>query len=461
MKLFNELTLKFVKPNWAKSPEFGLIDTILENNPHLISMFKNDIILTEKENDFGRKDTPGVEQIVRAAIFKEMKGMDYRELEFAREDSKICALFIKLDMREPFSFQMFQKYISRIKATTLQDVLIEINKIAIKEGFEDISKIRQDTTVVETNIHYPTNNSLIWDCIKESHRLPGILQEEISTLSYRDYLKSAKKTYFKINVTKNADIRTKLFEKQLITFTKVINQTSNAIKKKSVSLIAGAIQLQMEKLIDLMELVYEAALVKEVYGAPVPNEDKIFSIYELHTDIIVKGSREVQFGHKINVATGKSNLIMDCEILRGNPSDKELFQPTINRVIENYGIVPRDSSADGGFATIKNSEYCIEKGIVNVVFNKVVGSLRNITSSLRQETMLKKWRSGIEAVISNIKRGFNLRVCNWKGWEHFQSKVMWSVLGYNFRVMTSMVLRKIKAMKEADQYHSTKLRLVC
>ena len=58
--------------------------------------------------------------------------------------------------------------------------------------------------------------------------------------------------------------------------------------------------------------------------------------------------------------------------------------------------------------------------------------------------MLKKWRSGIEAVISNLKRGFNLRVCNWKGWEHFKAKVMWSVLGYNFRVMSVLVLNKIK-----------------
>ena len=232
MKLFNELVLKFEKPNWAASPEFCLIDTILESNPHLIKLLKNDIIGKEKENNFGRKDTPSVEQIGRAAIYKEMKGLDYRELEFAQVDSRICATFIKLDMREPFSFQMFQKYISRIKASTLQKALVEINKIAIKEGFEDILKIRQDTTVVETNIHYPTNNSLVWDCIKESHRLLSSLKEEITTLNYRDYLKSAKRTYFKINVTKNPDKKKKLFEKQLITFTKVLNQTSNAIKKK-------------------------------------------------------------------------------------------------------------------------------------------------------------------------------------------------------------------------------------
>ena len=88
---------------------------------------------------------------------------------------------------------MFQKYVSRIEASTLQKLLVEINKIAIVEGYEDLSKIRQDTSTVESNIHHPTNNALVWDCIKESHRLLEQLSQEIDTLSFRDYIKSAKK----------------------------------------------------------------------------------------------------------------------------------------------------------------------------------------------------------------------------------------------------------------------------
>jgi len=250
-------------------------------------------------------------QIVRAAIYKEIKGYDYRELEFAQIDSRICATFIKLDERQPFCFQTFQKYISRISEDTLHKVLVEIVKIAVEEGYEDISKIRQDSTVVKSNIHYPTNNALVWDCIKESHRLLSHLKEEVGTFSFIDYTNSA-----------------------------------------------------------------------------------------------------------------KSNLIIDCHIPKGNPSDRILFTPTLDRVIENYGIIPRDSSTDGGYANKENSNYCESKGLVNIVFNKVVGSLQNIATSLKMETMLKKWRSGIEGVISNLKRGFDLRVCAWKGFEHFKSKVM-------------------------------------
>ena len=443
MNLYNDLVLKFEKSDWAKNPEFGVIDTILELHPEIYHIFKSDIIGNEDINNFGRKDTPTVEQIVRAAIYKEMKGYDYRELEYAQSDSRICATFIKLDMRSPFCFQTFQKYISRIKEDTLHKVLVEVIKIAADEGYEDISKIRQDSTVVKSNIHYPTNNSLVWDCIKESHRLLSHLKEEVGTLSFIDYTKSAKSTYFKINVTKSKDKQVDLFNKQLIAFTKAINQVSNIVKKKFDGLKAYIIVTELEALVPIMEQVYSMTYWQQIKGENVPNDQKLFSIYEGHTDIIVKGGREVLFGHKVNLTTGKSNLIIDCHIPKGNPSDTILFKPTLDRVIDNYGIIPRDSSTDGGYASKENSDYCRSKGLVNIVFNKVVGSLQNIATSLKMETILKKWRSGIEGVISNLKRGFDLRVCAWKGFKHFKAKVMWSVLAYNFRVLTNMTLHRI------------------
>lgn len=445
MKIFNGLLLKFEKPDWSGNPEFCVIDTILESRPDIILMLRSDIIGVEKASTFGRQDTPSVEQIARAAIFKEMRGMDYRELEYAQSDSRICEAFIKLEGRDPYSFQLFQKYISRINPESLHRLLVEINKIAISEGLEDVKSVSQDSTVVKTNIHYPTNNSLVWDCIKTSTRLLEQLKQEIDTLDFIDYTKSAKKTFYEINVNRKNKDRYDLFCKQLILFTKVINQTSNAIKKKSTSIIAWGIQEELTKLLSLMVQVYNVAYRKEINGEKVPSEEKLFSIYEQHTDIIVKGQREVLFGHKVNLAAGKSNLVLDCQVLQGNPADKSLYKQTIDRVIQNYEIVPRDSATDGGYACLANLEHAQKAGVVNIVFNKVVGSMQNIVSSLNMETRLKRWRSAMEAIISNIKRGFNIRTCSWKGWIHFQAKVLWSVLAYNFRVMTALILDRLKS----------------
>ena len=445
MQLFEPLRLKFEKANWAKNPEFGLMDTILEKHPELFDRLKKDIVEGNKVSEFGRKDIPSVEQIVRAAIYKELKQLEYRELEFDQIDSRICELFLKIDHGRVYSFQLYQKYISKIKAESLQELLVDLNKIAIAEGLEDIEKIRMDSTIVETNIHYPTNNSLVWDCIKESHRLLKQLHEEVNKLSYRDYTTAAKKTFFKINVTKGVDKRTALFEKQLITFTKCINQLSNVVKKKrGYSLLALQTIKSMQLLLPVMEQVYSMTERREINKEVVPGNEKIFSIYEQHTDIIVKGSREVQFGHKVNLTTGKSNLVLSCEVMRGNPADKSLYKPTLDKIKVDYLVTPRDCATDGGYASKDNLDYAQETGIINIVFNKIVGSIKNVASSLSMATRLKKWRSGIEANISNIKRGFGLFRCNWKGQAHFDAKVFWSVIGYNIRVMTSAVLSRLK-----------------
>jgi len=446
MKLFEPLMLKFENGNWASDPELGLMDTILEQNLWLIKLLENDITHGESDSKFGRKDSPSVEQIIRAAIYKEMKHLTYRDLEYHQEDSRICEQFVKINPCNPYSYQVWQKYISRITAEKLERFMIELNKIAIGEGLEDIQSFRQDATVVETNIHYPTNNSLVWDCIKECERLLKHLKEEIENFDYEEFKAKAKRTYFRINVSKNDEKNVKLFKKQLKLFTECINQVSNIVKKKweyGATVKAIGYIAALEALIPVMEKVYQMAERKEIYGEKVPVEEKIFSIYEQHTDIIVKGRRDVQFGHKINLGTGRSNLILTCGIYKGNPNDKDLYRGTIEKLIDNYGQIPESSTADGGFASKSNLVYSKEKGIVNVVFNKIRGSMQNIVNSTWIEKKLKRWRSGIEAVISNLKRGFQIRRCNWKGLEHYGQKIFWSIIGYNLRVMTGAILQNM------------------
>ena len=172
MKLLNDLRLKLEKPMWALDPELALIDTVLNENPGLYEVIAPDIMDLNRSSDKGRQDSPTVEQVVRAALYKEIKKLDYRELEYAQGDSRLCGAFIKLEGRSPFSFEVFHKYISKIQGESLRALMVEINRIMMgEEGIEDGKSLRTDSTVVETDIHYPTNNSLIWDCMKTSHRL--------------------------------------------------------------------------------------------------------------------------------------------------------------------------------------------------------------------------------------------------------------------------------------------------
>jgi IS5 family transposase len=426
--------------------ELAVIDTILDENPRLYEIVGADLLELNKSSKRGRQDSPTVEQVVRAALYKEIKKLDYRGLEYAQEDSRICGVFIKLEGRSPFSFEMFHKYISRIRGESLRTLMVEINRIMMKEeGMEDGRSLRTDSTVVESNIHYPTNNALIWDCIKTSHRLLKKVEEMGGIKKVRNYQRQGKKNEFKINNTKDKEKRTELFEKQLKLFRVSINQVKKVVEgvMTGMDLRLGSIVEELKGLLPKMEKVYDISYRHELLGESVANSEKIFSIYEKHTDIIIKGSREVDFGHKVNLSTGRSNLILDCEIVDGNPNDSTLFEGVLKRVTDNYGIKPRDVATDGGYASLKNQEKAKEYGIVNIVFNKIVGSMKNVVTSVHMETRLKKWRSGMEAVISNLKRGFDLFRCEWKGRDHFDAKVLWSVIAYNIRVMTCFMLKKL------------------
>ncbi len=113
----------------------------------------------------------------------------------------------------------------------MQRVLVEINLIAMEESLEDGQKIRTDSTVVETNIHYPTNNALIWDSVKEINRIFKNLKKIGSSLKSRSYKKQVKKNYYKINNTKSKEKRKETFKKQLKLklFKSSINQAGKLI----------------------------------------------------------------------------------------------------------------------------------------------------------------------------------------------------------------------------------------
>jgi IS5 family transposase len=194
-------------------------------------MLAPDITAGQKDPGFGRQDTPSVEQTVCAAIYKEMKHLDHRALEYAQEDSIICEQFVKINPDSPCSFQVMQEYISWISAGNLEKFMTGLNKIAIKEGLEDIKELRQDSTVIETNIHYPTNNSMVYGRAKESERLLGHLKEDPDGFGYEEYKAKAQRTCFKTNVEKDGEKRVKLFKKQLKLFAESINQISNIVKK--------------------------------------------------------------------------------------------------------------------------------------------------------------------------------------------------------------------------------------
>jgi IS5 family transposase len=228
-----------------------------------------------------------------------------------------------------------------------------------------------------------------------------------------------------------------LFDPYLATLKSLIFESFTALRNNTTHIKAKP---ELKDFLPLMIKVYRNAYKLQIEGEKVANSDKLFSVHQTHTDILVKGQREVEFGHKVLISRGSSCMILDHDVFEGNPSDKGLLVPSIIRIEANYARIPKSSSNDGGFCSQENLEKCKELGLTNIVFTKVTKSLQNIASSPEIERILKKWRGTTEAVISNLKRGFDLQRVLWEGFGKFCSKVAWSVLGYNLRVMVNRML---------------------
>ncbi|MEX0827745.1 MAG: transposase, partial [Haliea sp.] len=183
---------------------------------------------------------------------------------------------------------------------------------------------------------------------------------------------------------------------------------------------------------ELLEPVIDQAERRVFHGETVPASDKLVSLFEPHTDIIIKGQRDIAYGHKINLATEKHGLITAVLIERGNPSDTERFIPLIETHQSLFGCVPETTIADSGYANQDNLKRGMALGIKRVGFHKKKG-ISVSAMGLKEKTLkvLRDFRAGIEGNISELKRAFGAGKALWKGEDGFMAFVWSAVISYN------------------------------
>ena len=165
-------------------------------------------------------------------------------------------------------------------------------------------------------------------------------------------------------------------------------------------------------------VVDQATRVRRRNGAGRPEAG------EPHTDIIVKGGRATEYGHKINLSSGRSGLVLDVVVEEGNPADSTRCLPTLRRHLHLYGEPPQLAAFDGGYASRENLTEARRWGWKHVMFHKKRGLQQtDMTPSAWIYGQLNRFRAGAEAGISYLKRCFGLDRCNWSGWEQFQAYV--------------------------------------
>jgi len=413
----------------------------LDEHPALIGLVAGDL-RRDGVQETGRQGL-SAEAVLRCALLKQYRQLSYEELAFHLEDSASFRAFARLPWAWSPKKSVLHKTIGAIRAETWEAVNRTLLVSARQEKVEDGSVVRLDSTATAALMHQPSDSSLLWDGVRVMVRLLKQAQTWLGegARAWHDHRRAAKKRWQAIEYTRGPPKRVPLYRALI----KIVRTTLAYLRDAAARLsgsVAPAVALWRAKVRHsepLIENVIAQSERRVLRGEAVPAREKLVSLFETHADIIVKGKRDIQYGHKLNLSTGRSGLVLDVVIEAGNPADSERLMPMLERHIAVYGAAPRQAVADGGFASRDNLSRAKACGVSDMAFHKKSGlKVEDMVRSRWVYRKLRNFRAGIEAGISCLKRAYGLARCTWRGLDHFKAYVWSSVVAYNLALFVRL-----------------------
>ena len=299
---------------------------------------------------------------------------------------------------------VLHRTVSAIRAETWEAINRTLLASARQEKVETGKVVRLDSTVTAALMHEPSDSRLLWDAVRVLVRLLKAADALVGGLEWRNHRRAAKKRARAIEYARDRLKRVQHY-RELIKLTRstldYAGQATAQLWRAADPMAAAVWQAEFRHYRPLIERIIAQTKRRVLHGEAVAANEKIVSLFEPHADIIVKGGREVQYGHKLNLTTGRSGLILDLVIEAGNPADSERFLPMLKRHIALYGEAPRQTAADGGFASRDNLSQAKALGVHDVAFHKKAGlRIKDMVKSNWVYRKLRNFRAGIELDIS-------------------------------------------------------------
>jgi len=414
------------------------ISHILDQNHTIIDLVYQDLSGGRQLKKGGASGMTA-EQVLRAALLKQMHGYTYRDLAFHLEDSASMRRFVRIGFcSRAFKRSALRDNISKTSSSTWEAINRILLDWARREEVDKGRQVRIDCTVVETNIHQPSDSSLLYDCMRVLTRLLEQGHRRWGCISYQDHNRRAKRRMMNILNAKNEKARTVAYRDLIKVTLQTVSYAEVAMERLENVVSSEALEYTVElvRCLILTRRVINQTEARVFRGESVPASEKVVSIFEPHTDIIVKDRRDTYYGHKVCLCVGASQLITDCLVTTGNPADATLTVEMIERQKDIYGRYPLKAAFDGGFTSKDNLKAVKGLGVKDVCFAKRRGL--EVVDMCRSDWVYKRlrnFRAGVESVISWIKRSLGFERCNWKGLQAFDRYVWLSVVSANLRTL--------------------------
>lgn len=434
------------------SEELQKVDEILDD-PRFFEPY------LERFNTKIGRPTVKVETYIRMMYLKFRYQLGYETLVKEVSDSISWRRFcrIGLDKTVPHSTTL-------IKLTKKYgpELIDELNRLLLKKAMDQKlirgRKLRVDTTVIESDIHHPTDARLLQDSIKAITGTVKKIKETGAAIrtKFHDRNRSVKKNV--LNISKVARRRTGEAVKEIDKITTKIIATAETVIEEATGVLKNAYhklwrdgekasrstKQLVEKLTEQLQVAQRIIdQSKQVVSGNRTIPDRIVSIHDTDARPIKKGKPKnpTEFGYKVLIQETEDHVITGYEVYRGNPSDDTLLAESLEKHQELFGKAPWGVAADRGFGSKDNEALCAQKGIKRVSLPQKGKLSKKQKTKERQPAFkrLQRWRAGIEARISLLKRKYGLGRSRSRGYQGTKTWVGGGIFAYNLQKIASMI----------------------
>jgi transposase, IS5 family len=390
----------------------------------------------KKSRTRGRPSTPA-EVVLRMLLLKHMRGWSYQDVTREVRANLVYREFTGVGGGKVPDDKTMGRLARQLGSEAIERLHRRMVAIALEKKVVAGRRMRVDTTVVETNIHYPTDSTLMGDGVRVLTRVmkKAVAAAGEAGAKFRDRSRSVKRRILEIAyAARNKSEKGQ--EKMKAAYRKLLEATSRVVgqAKKFSHAIAGKAKQQLDEMIPRVQQVMKQARAR-VLGGNTRVDNKILSMFEPDTEVIRKGkaSKPTEFGKMVKIQEAENQIVVHCEVFDQRPSDSDLLTPSLEKHKELFGYVPDLAAADAGFFSASNEAAAKQLGV-----KRVAVPSRSTKSEKRKQEQKKrwfkdaqKWRTGCEGRISVLKRRHGLNRSRYKGTQGMKRWVGLGVMADN------------------------------
>ena len=418
-----------------REPWMVRADAVLDDEEIIAAVYE---ALANRHPQSRRRGRPGApaEVVLRLLVLKHIRNWSYAVLEREVRANLVYRSFTRIGGGKAPDAKTMGRWGVALGPQVVKQLHERVVQIARQDQAIAGRRMRVDTTVVETNIHYPTDSGLLGDGVRVLTRAMRRVTGLVGTVGtqLRDRSRSVKLRVLEIarvaRATRGADKArlSQTYRRLLDATSRVAGQAKRfadeiargvkqCVRRRKQAVLAG-IRQELERMVPLVRRVMRQTRAR-VFGGNTHLPDKLVSLFEPTTEIIRKGkaAKPTEFGKMVKLQEAENQVIVDYEVYDRRPSDSDLLVPSLDAHLALFARPPHLLAADAGFYSNKNEKAAKRKGVRRVCIPN-----RSTKSAKRKREQKKpwfrngqKWRTGCEGRISVVKRRHGLNRCRYKG----------------------------------------------